>query len=1035
MKLFRALALFFALSVALAAQPAGAAGGWSNSPWHGPGWSKASAVGGGATALMNVATGNEMPASLSAASTYTMCRKGHIARDNITSLQLVHWNGYGSANLGEVANSALPITGEWVEYPVGTYIQASYAGATAPTLAAGALVTTDPVTVTIPNGSVFYTWVRAGPGTVPAVGAAGQTQLHSSDEGCTSSTTSASVPSAPSGTVPGTRTFDYLPTVAILANTSVKSWLIFGDSRVYGQGDTADANFNKGSYAKVICPTYACGNGGVAGDTGSAWLGGGASSARSQISQFYTHILDEYGTNDAYVETGVSAGIQGYGLRRSARFNGKPYVRATVEPIDSSSDSFATPTSGSTTPNNQTQNTNWAALSAWNGIIRAATDAPWVENEYPVENISASGYWSAGNTGDGLHANTTGTAAQVTYGLANWLTTLSGATNYATAWAPTATANSATFTATGCALGQANCLNGGNVANYGMGPTGTSWTIEFWMKTSTTASGYVIGNSQQGMSIAATTFVPTAIAGTRSMTGASSVSDGVWHQYDIVQTATGGTLYQDCTSIASVATAPAGMNLTGQAFGIRAQGRPSLTGSTQQVNNTTMQEVSTWNYAKPCVLQSAPYAGTEPGLIALLHLNNDVSMVVGPDTGARGSSATKLDLQFASGTYAKNGLSYSSLTAIPGASVSTPAAFAYTSTGALVSKSANAGRVDTGGLLIEQASTNVNAHSGDITAAPGGSYQGTISSPGATGPDGSTTAQQFLPNTATDLHNIYADYALTANTRYTFSALVKPIASMTTVRLDAVDPSDANGYFGRANISSGGITSSGVLGSGTLNASYTVAAGSGWYNAAISGKVDASTTDIYTEIYGVNPANATNDNYAGNGTDGFYVWHQQTELLPFGTSPIRTSGTSATRAADDVSVSSVTPPSGPFHIDVGFTTTRAVGQARTLFDWNDGTDNNKLTLTMDSTNHLVLTAINGGSSTTAATEGGSPAAARTATATIYRTATQWCLSVGGASAGCTTAAAPAVTTLQVGQNRAKTQALNDLLTSLTIYGG
>lgn len=1032
-KLFRALALLFALSVSLAASPAGAAGGWSNSPWHAHGWSRAAVVSGGATALMNVATGNALPASLTAASTYTMCRQGHVTRDAVTSLQLVHWNGYASANLGEVANAALPITGEWVEYPVGTYTQVSYAGATAPTFAGGALVTSDATAVTIPANTVFYTWVRAGPGTVPGVGAAGQTQM-STNEGCTSSTTSASVPSAPSGTVPGTKTFNYMPTVAILANTTAKSWLIFGDSRVYGQGDTQDSNFNKGSYAKVICPNYACGNGGIAGDTGTAWLGGGATSARSLISQFYTHILDEYGTNDAYVETGVTAGIQAYGLRRSARFVGKPYVRATVEPIDSSTDSFATPASGSTSPNNQTNNSNWAALSGWNAAIRAATDAPWIENEYPVENISASGFWSAGFTGDGLHANATGTAASVTYGTTNWLATLSGAANYATAWAPTATSNSATFTATGCALGQANCLNGGNVANYGIGPTGTSWTIEFWMKSSTTASGYAIGNSQQGFSIAATTFVPTGIAGTRSMTGSTSVADGVWHQYDIVQTATGGTLYQDCTQIASVATAPAGMNLSGQAFGIRAQGRPTLTGSTAGINNTTMQEVSTWNYAKPCALQSAPYSGAEPGLIAVLHLNNDVTVVPGPDAGARGSSGTKLDLQFASGTYAKGGLVYSSLAAIPGASVSTPAAFAYSSTGALTAVSANAGRVASGGLLVEQSSTNLNPHSGDITAAPAAAYQGTMTSPGATGPDGSTTAQLFTPNTTADLHNLYVDFTLAANTRYTYSALVKPAGSMTHVRLDAVDPTDANGYFGRADITAGGISSSGVLGGGTLNSSYTQAAASGWYNVAISGKVDASTTDVYTEIYGVDPSNAANDNYAGNGTDGVYVWHQQVEQLPFATSPIRTSGTAATRAADDVSVTA-SPPSGLFHIDVGFTTTRAIGQARTLFDWNDGSDNNKLTLTMDSTNHLVLTVINGGASTVIATESGSPAAARSATATIFWTGSKWALQVGGVTMGTTTAAKPAMTTVQIGQNRAKTQAMNDMITSLTIYGG
>lgn len=408
-------------------------------------------------------------------------------------------------------------------------------------------------------------------------------------------------------------------------------------------------------------------------------------------------------------------------------------------------------------------------------------------------------------------------------------------------------------------------------------------------------------------------------------------------------------------------------------------------------------------------------------------------MLFGVGAGSPGTSTPNpLDLKFAAGSFAKAGTGYGSLASVPGASLTTPAAFAYTSTGSLVAASANAGRYASGGLLVEQSSTNIDAHSGDITASPAGSYQGTITSPGATGPDGSSTAQQFIPNTANDLHNIYVDYTLTANTRYTYSAFVKPVAAMTHLREDVVDPSDANGYFARADVTVGGVTSSGAIGTGTYSAGYTLAGGSGWYNFAISGTVDASDTDIYVEIYGVDPSNATNDTYAGNGTDGFLVWHQQIEQLNFGTSPIRTSGTSATRPADNILVT-LTPPSVPFHMDEAFTTTRAIGQARTLFDWNDGTDNNKIIETMDSTNHLVLTVINGGSSTTICTETGSPAAARSGTTTVTWDGTNWGLKLNGTSLCSAAASKPAVTAIQIGQNRALSQAMNDLIPSLTVY--
>lgn len=353
-----------------------------------------------------------------------------------------------------------------------------------------------------------------------------------------------------------------------------------------------------------------------------------------------------------------------------------------------------------------------------------------------------------------------------------------------------------------------------------------------------------------------------------------------------------------------------------------------------------------------------------------------------------GGVVNPLDLQFASGTYAKGGTSYGALTSVPGASVTTPAAFAFNSASSLVAASANAGRIGTAGLLIEESSVNVLVNTNNFTAAAW-TVTGTptVTNNFAVAPDGTTTAGRI--QTTADSQGIKETIG-SANT-WTVSAYLKSNSGTVTTHW----------YLG---------------GDQTVNPNTT------WQLLSVTG-----TTSPDWNYYVLTASGVTTD---------VNVWAPQLEQKGFTTSPIPNTASSGTgtRAADDISVASITEPSVAFHIDCAFTTMRAVGQARTLLDWNDGTDNNKIILTMDSTNHLVLTVINGGTPTVIATEGGSPAAARSATATVTWDGTNWGLKVNGSTVATTAAAKPTVTTVQIGQNRAKSQAMNDLITSLTIYG-
>lgn len=398
-----------------------------------------------------------------------------------------------------------------------------------------------------------------------------------------------------------------------------------------------------------------------------------------------------------------------------------------------------------------------------------------------------------------------------------------------------------------------------------------------------------------------------------------------------------------------------------------------------------------------------------------------------------GVAVNPLDLQFASGTFAKNGTSSGTLAGISGATVTTPAGFADTTSGALTTFAANAGRYTNKGLLVEQASTNLLSYSTDLSNATYWTvYQVTLTSNATTAPDGTTTAAKLVPNTVNDNHLYYPTNGLTvtAGGTYTTSVYAKANGySLFDMRFESNFSSDSlDGWY---DLSAGTKYNQTTFGAATLASATIEPKTSSWHRTIVTG-VDSANTLAFPIPIIVDPASNLNITFVGDNTNSIYTWGEQVEALSFATSLIQTTGSSATRALDNVAVT-LTPPGVAFHMDVAFTTTRATGATRTLFDWHDGSDSNKILLQMNASNQLVLTVINAGSSTVIATEGGTPAAARSATATVTWSGTQWSLAVGGSTVATTTASKPAATAIQIGYDRAQTAAMNDYLTSLVVY--
>jgi hypothetical protein len=148
---------------------------------------------------------------------------------------------------------------------------------------------------------------------------------------------------------------------------------------------------------------------------------------------------------------------------------------------------------------------------------------------------------------------------------------------------------------------------------------------------------------------------------------------------------------------------------------------------------------------------------------------------------------------------------------------------------------------------------------------------GTVSANATTAPDGQSTADKFIPSTASTTHAFNQDVASVPGVAYVYAAYFKA-ASYGKAILRLFDGSETNGcdlYFDSAT---GAISSTTVTGTGVLKGSGVVSIGSGWYRAWISVLAPGATSmrgRVYLTDGSYNPT------WAGNGTDGVYIWGQQ----------------------------------------------------------------------------------------------------------------------------------------------------------------
>ena len=195
------------------------------------------------------------------------------------------------------------------------------------------------------------------------------------------------------------------------------------------------------------------------------------------------------------------------------------------------------------------------------------------------------------------------------------------------------------------------------------------------------------------------------------------------------------------------------------------------------------------------------------------------------------------------------------------------------------------------GLLVEEARTNLLLRSEEFDNAAWTKSACSVTANSLSAPDGAATADFVVENSASAIHRVtFPTISFTASTVYTVSIFAK-----STNRNLYINANTAIAARASFNLATGAIN---VIGAGS--AAITAYA-NGWYRCSVTGT--APSTQTTGGFFQLNTnALAADETYTGDGTSGIYLWGAQLEAGAFPSSYIPTTGATATRAADVVSI-------------------------------------------------------------------------------------------------------------------------------------
>lgn len=283
----------------------------------------------------------------------------------------------------------------------------------------------------------------------------------------------------------------------------------------------------------------------------------------------------------------------------------------------------------------------------------------------------------------------------------------------------------------------------------------------------------------------------------------------------------------------------------------------------------------------------------------------------------------------------------------------------FNASGVLTSASINTPRFDhtysggqwvSRGLLLEEQRTNLCPYSEDLTNASWTLSGVTISSNAIAAPDGSTTADRLIENTASSGHNIIRFDSGIASGTYTLSCFAKyDSRKYLVVRINDYNTDD-NAASVVIDLQTGSITGAATAYGTFSGASANVVdVSNGWYRISLKTVVSSTGVGIKFQLSndGTRTANGLANSYTGDGTSGAYVWGAQYELGAFATSYIKTT-TSTTRSADVCQITGTSfgwmwnQGEGSFSFEADALNPNSVASGQTVYSFDDGSSANSI---------------------------------------------------------------------------------------------
>lgn len=321
------------------------------------------------------------------------------------------------------------------------------------------------------------------------------------------------------------------------------------------------------------------------------------------------------------------------------------------------------------------------------------------------------------------------------------------------------------------------------------------------------------------------------------------------------------------------------------------------------------------------------------------------------------------------------------------------------------------------GVLIEPAATNLLLRSQELDNASWTKTSSTITANAGVAPDGTTTADKFIPTTSVGSALQAITYG--ASTAVTYSIFAKAAENTKFIMYLNETGATANRYQATFDLSAGSV------GATVLNGTYTNGSASiqpminGWYRCTISATTGSSSAGQARII--------TVSGQTADGVAGILLWGTQLETGSVATSYIPTGASTATRNADSVSIATSLFPlnaaQGTLYTEASIA--RVATAAATIASLGNGTADERIALVVDSDNSPASIIVDGGTTQAAIDDGSNPAASTVRRQAIAYQANDVAHTYNGGTVGTDTAATlPTVTSFYLGRASAGGSEIN-----------